>query len=154
LFVGNVGEEGPGDLRGIRYLFQKGPYKDKIKFFVSVDGAGDGSDIVTSAVASKRYRVAFRGPGGHSFGAFGLVNPAYAMAKAIDRISRIQAPANPRTTFNVGVVGGGTSVNSIPHEVWMEVDLRSESANELEKISDNFLRQARAAVDEENTARS
>ena len=154
LFVGNVGEEGPGDLRGMKYLFQKGPYKDKIKMFVSVDGAGDGSDIVTNALASKRYRVAFHGPGGHSYGAFGIVNPAYALAKAVDRISKMPAPANPRTTFNVGVIGGGTSVNSIPHEVWMEVDLRSESPSELSKLADNFLKQMRAAIDEENSARS
>src|SRR5207247_805557 len=101
LFVGNVGEEGPGDLRGVRYLFQKGSYKDKIKMFVSVDGSGDGSDIVTGAVASKRYRVAFRGPGGHSYGAFGMVNPAYALARAVDKLSRLQVPGSPRTTFNV-----------------------------------------------------
>ena len=154
LFVGDVGEEGPGDLRGMRYLFQKGPYKDKIKFFIAVDGPGDGSDLVTGALASRRYRVALHGPGGHSFGSFGIVNPAYALGKAIDRISKLQAPANPRTTFNVGLIGGGTSVNSIPHEAWMEVDLRSESPTELDKLSENFLKQMRAAVDEENSARS
>jgi len=154
LFVGNVGEEGPGDLRGMRHLFQKGPYKDKIKMFVAIDGAGAGRDIVTGALGSKRYRVVFRGPGGHSYGAFGIVNPAYAMAKAIDKISRIQTPAYPRTTFNVGMIGGGTSVNSIPHEVWMEVDLRSEGPAELDRLADNFVRQVRAAVDEENAARS
>ena len=89
LFIGNVGEEGPGDLRGMRYLFQKGRYKDRIRMFVSVDGAGSGSDIVTGALGSRRYHVVFRGPGGHSYGAFGLVNPAYALAKAIDRVSKI-----------------------------------------------------------------
>jgi len=154
LFVGNVGEEGPGDLRGVRYLFQKGSYKDRIRMFVSVDGAGDGSDIVTTAIASRRYKVAFRGPGGHSYGAFGMVNPAYALARAMDKLSKLQVPGSPRTTYNVGLIGGGTSVNSIPSEVWMEVDLRSESNSELEKLSDNFLKQARNAVDEENSARS
>jgi acetylornithine deacetylase/succinyl-diaminopimelate desuccinylase-like protein len=154
LFIGNVGEEGPGDLRGMRYLFQKGPYKDRIKMFISLDGAGRGADIVTGALGSRRYNVTFRGPGGHSYGAFGLVNPAFALAKAIEKLSRIQVPYNPRTTFNVGVVGGGTSVNSIPNEVWMEVDLRSESPQELKRLSDDFLRLVRAAVDEENLARS
>ena len=154
LFVGNVGEEGPGDLRGMRYLFQKGPYKDRIKTFVSVDGAGDGSDIVTGAIGSKRYRVALHGPGGHSYGSFGIVNPVYALAKAIDRISKLQTPGSPRTTFSVGMIAGGTSVNSIPHDAWMEVDLRSESPLELDKLAENFLKQTRAAVDEENSARS
>ena len=154
LFVGDVGEEGPGDLRGMRYLFQKGKYKDRIRLFISVDGAGSGSDIVTGALGSRRYRVVFRGPGGHSYGAFGLVNPSYAMAKAIDRVSKISVPSSPRTTYNVGVIGGGTSVNSIPNEVWMDVDLRSESPPQLDKLADEFIRQVRAAADDENRTRS
>jgi acetylornithine deacetylase/succinyl-diaminopimelate desuccinylase-like protein len=154
LFVGDVGEEGPGDLRGMRYLFQKGRYKDRIRMFISVDGAGSGSDIVTGALGSRRYRVVFRGPGGHSYGAFGLVNPSYAMAKAIDRVSKISVPSSPRTTFNVGVIGGGTSVNSIPNEVWMDVDLRSESPQQLDKLAEEFIRQVRGAADDENRTRS
>jgi tripeptide aminopeptidase len=154
LFVGNVGEEGPGDLRGMRYLFQKGAYKDRIRMFVSVDGAGSGSDIVTGALGSRRYHVVFRGPGGHSYGAFGLVNPAYAMAKAMDRISKISVPNSPRTTYNVGVLSGGTSVNSIPNEVWMDVDLRSESPQQLTRLSEEFMKQVRTAVDDENRTRS
>ena len=154
LFIGNVGEEGPGDLRGMRYLFQKGPYKDRIKMFVSVDGAGDGGDIVTGALGSKRYRVTFKGPGGHSYASFGLVNPAYALARAIDKFSRIQVPSSPNTTFNVGVIGGGTSVNSIPFEAWMEVDLRSESVDELNKLANTFTMHMRTALNEENSARS
>jgi acetylornithine deacetylase/succinyl-diaminopimelate desuccinylase-like protein len=154
LFVGDVGEEGPGDLRGMRYLFQKGRYKDRIKMFISVDGAGSGSDIVTGALGSRRYRVAFRGPGGHSYGAFGLVNPSYALAKAMDRLSKISVPSSPRTTFNVGVIGGGTSVNSIPNEVWMDVDLRSESPQQLDRLADEFIKQVRAAADDENRTRS
>ena len=154
LFIGDVGEEGPGDLRGMRYLFQKGRYKDRIRMFVSVDGAGSGSDIVNGALGSRRYHVVFRGPGGHSYGAFGLVNPTYAMAKAIDRISKISVPSSPRTTYNVGVVGGGTSVNSIPNEVWMDVDLRSESPQQLNKLADEFIKQMNAAADDENRARS
>jgi acetylornithine deacetylase/succinyl-diaminopimelate desuccinylase-like protein len=154
LFIGNVGEEGPGDLRGVRYLFQKGPYRDRIKMFISVDGAGGGSDIVTGALGSRRYHVTFRGPGGHSYGAFGLVNPAYALAKAMVKLSSITVPTSPRTTYSVGVVGGGTSVNSIPNEVWMDVDLRSESPQELKRLSEEFLRQLKAAADEENQERS
>jgi tripeptide aminopeptidase len=154
LFVGDVGEEGPGDLRGMRYLFTKGRYKDRIRMFVSIDGAGNGSDIVNGALGSRRYRVAFRGPGGHSYGAFGLVNPTYALAKAMDRLSKITVPSAPRTTYNVGVIGGGTSVNSIPNEVWMDVDLRSESPLQLNKLADEFMKQVRAAADDENKARS
>jgi acetylornithine deacetylase/succinyl-diaminopimelate desuccinylase-like protein len=154
LFIGNVGEEGPGDLRGVRYLFQRGPYRDRIRMFISVDGAGGGADIVTGALGSRRYHVRFRGPGGHSYGAFGIVNPAYALAKAMDKISRMTVPSTPRTTFNVGLLGGGTSVNSIPGEAWMDVDLRSESAQELKRLSDEFLKLVRAAADEENLERS
>ena len=154
LFIGDVGEEGPGDLRGMRYLFQKGRYKDRIRMFVSVDGAGSGSDIVNGALGSRRYHVVFRGPGGHSYGAFGLVNPTYAMAKAIDRLSKISVPSSPRTTYNVGVVGGGTSVNSIPNEVWMDVDLRSESPAQLHKLAEEFIKQMNSAADDENRARS
>jgi acetylornithine deacetylase/succinyl-diaminopimelate desuccinylase-like protein len=154
LFVGNVGEEGAGDLRGMRYLFQKGPYRDRIRMFVAIDGAGSGGDIVTGALGSRRYHVVFKGPGGHSYGAFGLVNPAYALAKAMDRMSKMTVPGLPRTTYNVGLVGGGTSVNSIPNEVWMDVDLRSESPQQLNKLADEMMKQIRAAAEEENQARS
>jgi len=154
LFVGDVGEEGSGDLRGVRYLFEKGPYKGRIAMFVSLDGAGSGNDIISDALGSKRYHVTFRGPGGHSYGSFGLVNPAYALAFGINRLSKTPVPSKPRTTFNVGMIGGGTSVNSIPNESWMDVDLRSESPAQLERLADTFIRQMRAAADDENAARS
>jgi di/tripeptidase len=154
LFIGNVGEEGLGDLRGVKHLFQKGAYKDKIAMFVSMDGAGGGNDIVHGAVGSKRYRVTFTGPGGHSYGAFGLVNPAFALGSAIGKFSAMKVPTSPKTTFSVGVVGGGTSVNSIPFESWMEVDMRSESPVELEKLETTFLGLMKAAATEENAARS
>jgi tripeptide aminopeptidase len=154
LFVGDVGEEGLGDLRGMKYLFLKGPYKDRIKTFISMDGAGGGEDITHGGVGSKRYRATFKGPGGHSYGAFGLVNPAFAMGNAIQKFSRIQVPATPKTTFNVGVMGGGTSVNSIPFESWMEVDMRSESRAELEKVNETFIGILNESVAEENKARS
>src|SRR6476469_6061233 len=149
LFVGNVGEEGEGDLRGAKYLLQKGKYKDRIKSFISIDG-GTQSAIVTGGLGSRRYRVTFKGPGGHSYGAFGLVSPAFAMGNAMTKFSRLQVPAAPRTTFNVGVVGGGTSVNSIPVDMYMLVDMRSESPEELKKVDEAFQRVVREAVDEEN----
>ena len=153
LFVGNVGEEGEGDLRGIKFLLQKGKYKDRIRQMLVIDG-NDSNEIISGGVGSKRYRVTFKGPGGHSFSAFGLVNPAYAMAGAIARFSRIEVPASPRTTYSIGVVRGGTSVNSIPFEVSMDVDMRSESCAELKKIDDRFTAIVREAVAEENAARS
>lgn len=154
LFIGNVGEEGPGDLRGVKYLFQKGAYKDRIKMFISMDGAGGGDDIVNGAVGSRRFRVTFKGPGGHSYGAFGLVNPALAMGSAMKKFGTIQVPAQPKTTYSVGVVGGGTSVNSIPFESWMEIDMRSESPAELKKVEAQFTAMMQQAADEENATRS
>jgi tripeptide aminopeptidase len=154
LFVGNVGEEGPGDLRGMKYLFQKGPYKDKIKMFISLDPFGWGNDVTVAGMGSKRFKVTFTGPGGHSFGSFGSVSPAYALGNAIVKLSRMQVPSRPKTTFNVGVIGGGTSVNSIPFESWMDVDIRSETKEELNKAVDSFTRLMREAADEENHARS
>jgi tripeptide aminopeptidase len=154
LFIGNVGEEGPGDLRGMKYLFLKGPYKDKIKMFISLDPFGSGNDITTSGIPSKRFKVTFKGPGGHSYGSFGLVSPAYAMANAMVKLSKMQVPSKPRTTFNVGVLGGGTSVNSIPFESWMDVDIRSETPEELAKTVNTFTRLMQDAADDENRARS
>ena len=154
LFIGDVGEEGPGDLRGMKYLFEKGPYKDRIKLFISLDPFGSGSDITLAGVGSKRFKVTFKGPGGHSFGSFGLVNPAYALGNAIVKLSKMQVPQTPRTTYNVGVVGGGTSVNSIPFESWMEVDIRSEAREELNKTTETFRKLMHEAAEEENHTRS
>ena len=154
LIVGNVGEEGLGDLRGIKYLMQQGKYKDRIKQVIAVDNAGTGESIVNGGTGSKRYRVTFNGPGGHSYSDFGLVNPAFAMGAAIQKISALKVPSSPRTTFNVGVVSGGTSVNSIPLAVSMEVDMRSESPLELEKLETAFLLLVKQSVDDENRARS
>ena len=153
LFVGNVGEEGEGDLRGVKYLLQKGKYRDRIKSVISIDG-GSQDGIVNGGLGSLRYRVTFKGPGGHSYGAFGLVSPAFAMGDAMARLSKLQVPSLPRTTFNVGVVGGGTSVNSIPTDMFMLVDMRSESPGELKQVDDAFQRVVREAVDEENKVRS
>ena len=154
LFVADVGEEGVGDLRGVKYLLQKGRYKDRVGQFISVDGSANGDDIVNGGVGSRRYRVTFNGPGGHSYSAFGLASPAFAMADAIKRLGAIRVPATPKTTFNVGVVGGGTSVNSIPNAMWMDVDMRSESPLELEKIEAAFLAIVKESAAAENKARS
>ncbi|MBI3940844.1 MAG: M20/M25/M40 family metallo-hydrolase [Acidobacteria bacterium] len=153
LFVGNVGEEGRGDLRGVRYLFQQGPYRQKIGMFVSIDGTGN-EGITNGALGSKRFRIAFKGPGGHSYGAFGLVNPAFALGNAMAKFAKMRTPKTPKTTFNVGIVGGGTSVNSIPSESWMEIDLRSESPRQLNQLVEKSLAIMRQAAEEENRVRS
>lgn len=127
--VGNVGEEGPGNLRGMRHLFTK-EFPGAINYFISVDGAG-GAGIVSRAVGSHRYTISFSGPGGHSYGSFGMTNPMHAMGRAIAQIADLKVPTGPKTTFNVGVVRGGTSVNTITPLAQMDVDIRSESAVNL-----------------------
>jgi tripeptide aminopeptidase len=153
LFVGDVGEEGPGDLRGVRYLFTKGKYKDRIAAFFSMDGTS-AERVTFGAVGSKRYRVTFKGPGGHSYGAFGIVNPMAAMGTAVVELNKVRVPEKPKTTYATSVVGGGTSVNSIPDAIWLEVDMRSENAEELAKLDRRFLQIVRDAVGQENAARS
>lgn len=153
LFVGTVGEEGRGDLRGVRQLFTKGAYKGKIRAFFSLDGGGlDG--MTTGATGSKRYRVNFKGPGGHSYGAFGIVNPMVALGATVTNLYKINVPADPKTTYSASVVGGGTSVNAIPADVWLDVDMRSASADELAKLEKQFLTIVPNAVEAENAARS
>ncbi len=153
LFVGNVGEEGEGDLRGVKFLMQTGKYKGRITQFIAIDD--DQPNAIThGGVGSKRYRVTFKGPGGHSYSDFGVVSPAFAMGNAIARFSRLEVPERPKTTFSVGLVSGGTSVNSIPFEVQMVVDMRSVDCAELKKVNDQFLELVRDAVDQENTVRS
>lgn len=153
LFVANVAEEGEGDLRGVKHLFNAGAYRGRIRTFVSIDGGGGWEFLTTRGVGSRRYRVTFSGPGGHSYGAFGLVNPAHALAEAIQTIGRIPVPSSPKTTFNVGTIGGGTSVNTIPSSAWMDVDLRSESGDELAKLDAAFQSAVRTSVSTENSAR-
>jgi acetylornithine deacetylase/succinyl-diaminopimelate desuccinylase-like protein len=146
-FVGDVGEEGPGNLRGMRYLFGK-ELKGKVDYFISVDDAGLG--IASRAVGSYRYRVAYKGPGGHSYGAFGIPNPIHALGRAIAGIADVQVPTTPKTTFNVGVIQGGTSVNSIAGEASMEVDMRSEDAKSLAAVDAQVQRILRDALTAEN----
>jgi acetylornithine deacetylase/succinyl-diaminopimelate desuccinylase-like protein len=146
-FVGTVGEEGPGNLRGVRHLFEK-ELPGKITHFISLDGTGLGT--TTTAVGSNRYRVTFRAAGGHSYGQFGLVNPIHALGRALEKIARFEVPEKPKTTFNVGQIGGGTSVNSIARTATMEIDLRSESAEELAKVDAQLHAAIAAAAQEEN----
>jgi tripeptide aminopeptidase len=153
LFVADVGEEGPGDLRGMRHLFQRGPYKDRISAFITVDSP-DMEHIAVGGVGSKRYRVTFKGPGGHSYGAFGLVNPMFAMADAITRLGQTTVPGRPKTTYSASVTGGGTSINSIPNSVWTDFDLRSEAPDELARLEAAFLDLIDKAIATENATRS
>jgi di/tripeptidase len=151
--MGNVGEEGPGDLRGVRYLFNEGKYKDRIKYFISFE-PGEAGRITDAGTGSRRYKVTFTGPGGHSMGDFGIVNPAYAMANAMVEFGKMQVPANPKTVYNVGIVEGGTSVNSIPFATAMTIDMRSNGKAELAAEEQTFLSILPKAVAAENAARS
>lgn len=135
LFVATVGEEGQGDLRGVRHLFTS-ELKGQVDAFISVDGTG--FRVTSRGVGSNRYKVIYKGRGGHSYGAFGMPNPAHAMGRAIARIADLDVPQTPRTTFNVGTVTGGTSVNSVPIEVSMELDMRSESPKELAALDERI----------------
>lgn len=153
LFVGVVGEEGLGDLRGMKHLFREGG--DAPDVWIDVDGGGL-SRLVTMGLGSVRYRVTFEGPGGHSWGAFGLVNPAHAMSRAVryfQDVADTLTRNGPRTSYNVGRIGGGTSVNSIPFESWMEVDMRSESPESLGRIEQVFVAAMDRALAEENDLR-
>lgn len=147
-FVADVGEEGLGDLRGMKQLFNE-TLKGQVDRFVSIDGTG--LSVTHTFVGSHRYRVTFKGPGGHSFGAFGLANPIDALGRAIAKIAEFQVPTQPKTTFNVGRIGGGTSVNSIPFEAWMEVDMRSVDKAALQSVDASFHKAVDSALIEENT---
>lgn len=153
LFVGTVGEEGLGEVRGARYLFTKGKYKDRAKAFFTID-FGTLNMFVRGGAGSRRYRVTYRGPGGHSYGSFGQVNPLAALSQAIVDFYKVEVPADPKTTYSASVVGGGTSINSIPAEVWLEVDMRSESREALARLEASFLAVLDRAAKTENAARS
>ena len=140
VFIGNVGEEGEGDLRGMRHIFSTQRWKDSIHYSLVLDGAGSDT-IVAEALGSRRFEVIVRGPGGHSWSDFGAPNPIVVLARAIQAFAQIPVPASPKTTFNVGVIRGGTSVNSIPESASMRVDIRSTSMAEMERL-ERALRQA------------
>ena len=131
LFAANVGEEGEGNLRGMRALIDA--YRTKLRAVVVLDGSG--TDFVTTkALASRRLEVTITGPGGHSWSDFGMVNPINALVRGAVRFINTKVPAEPRTTFNLGQIEGGTSVNSIPHEAKLKVDLRSEAEGEIARL--------------------
>jgi tripeptide aminopeptidase len=146
IVVGTVGEEELGDLRGVKALFRDD--KD-IDGFISFDGTGFGR-IVNHATGSHRYFIEFKGPGGHSFSAFGLPSAIHAMGRAIAKIGDLKPPDDPKTTFTVGTVKGGTSVNAIAGDATMAVDMRSNSQEELLKFEEKVLGAVKEAVEEEN----
>jgi len=137
LFIGNVGEEGEGNLRGMRHLFSVPRWRDAIQSLLVVDGAGTDT-YVNQALGSRRFEVTFRSPGGHSWSDFGVPNPIVLLSRALARFSEVRIPESPRTTFNIGVISGGTSVNSIPESATARVDLRSASMEELQKLEDRL----------------
>ena len=146
MFVGTVGEEELGNLRGVKALFRD--HKD-IDGFISVDGLSINR-IVNQSTGSQRYEVVFKGPGGHSFQEFGLPSAIHAMGRAIAKISDVQTVADPKTTFTVGTVRGGTSVNAIAAEARMAIDMRSNNADELAKVEAQVLALIKEAAAEEN----
>ena len=133
VFIGNVGEEGEGDLRGMRHIFSDPHWSEAIAATLVLDGAGADS-IVAEALGSRRFEVVVRGPGGHSWSDFGAPNPIIVLARAIERFTQVRVAAVPKTTFNIGVIRGGTSVNSIPELASMRVDLRSTSSAEIDRL--------------------
>lgn len=155
MFLGIVGEEGKGDRRGLRYFFNEGEWRDRISRFIVIDGAAN--DVITNgAPGSLRYRVTFKGAGGPSAGALGQVNSSFAtaMGNAITNLSKVVLPKQPRVSYSVGVVSGGTSGNSNPSEAAMEVELRATSPEELKAIDAQFQRIVRESVADENKARA
>jgi acetylornithine deacetylase/succinyl-diaminopimelate desuccinylase-like protein len=143
LFIGNVGEEGEGDLRGMRHIFATPRWKDSIAYSLILDGAGSDT-IVAEALGSRRFEIIVRGPGGHSWSDFGAPNPIVILARAIESFCQTPVSSTPKSTFNIGVIRGGTSVNSIPESASMRVDLRSTSKIELERLE----RSLRVCLDE------
>lgn len=153
LYIASVGEEGLGDLRGVKHIFREGG--PKIDSWISIDG-GDVGRVNTMGLGSYRYRVIYKGPGGHSWGAFGLVNPHHALGDAIARfVERADefVSTGPRTSYNVGVISGGTSVNSIPFESIMEIDMRSVEPSQLDSMETLLELSVAEAFDNQNAKR-
>src|SRR5665213_149270 len=149
LFVADVGEEGEGNLRGMRKLVET--YRKQIRYVIALDGSSTDY-VTTAALASRRVEITITGPGGHSWSDFGAPNPIHALARGVARFIKMPVPDNPRTTFNVGEIQGGTSVNSIPAKASLKVDLRSESEPELGRLETRFRESIQAGADEEMAA--
>jgi acetylornithine deacetylase/succinyl-diaminopimelate desuccinylase-like protein len=137
LFVANVGEEGEGDLRGIRHLFGDRRWRETIAYTLVIDGGG-ADTVIVGGLGSRRFLVTMHGPGGHSWTDFGAPNPIVVLARAIDLFARTPVPADPKTAFNIGVISGGTSVNSIPEAAAMRVDLRSAAPAEIDRLQQSL----------------
>lgn len=152
LFAANVGEEGEGDLRGMRHLFEVGPCAGRIRAAIALEGGGDAM-VVDRALGSRRLRVTITGPGGHSWADAGLANPIMTLAAALVELGKMRLPARPRTTMNCGVIRGGTSVNSIPESVTADLDLRSVSGMELDRVELGVLQTLERVVNAENARR-
>lgn len=160
VFIGDVGEEGEGDLRGMRHIFSLPRWRDAIRYSLVLDGAGSDT-IVAEALGSRRFEVIVRGPGGHSWSDFGAANPILVLARTLQVFSQTPVPASPKTTFNVGVIRGGTSVNSIPESASMRVDIRSTSMGEMERLEQSLRealdiatqQEARASEERNSTTR-
>jgi len=151
VFIGNVGEEGEGDLRGMRHVFATPRWRDAIAYSVIVDGAGSDT-VVAEALGSRRFEVVVHGPGGHSWSDFGAPNPIIALSRAIEVFRQTPVLAAPKTTFNIGTIRGGTSVNSIPESASMRVDLRSTSMSEIDRLERALRLALEQAVALENRA--
>lgn len=151
LFIGNVGEEGEGDLRGVRHLYSQTALAGRIAAHIVLDGAGADS-AVTQALGSKRYQVLIAGPGGHSFTDAGTPNPIAALASALAVLSQTTLPDDPRTTLNLGTILGGTSVNSIPESAQASIDFRSTSSDQLLRLEVALHRAVEDAVERANAA--
>jgi tripeptide aminopeptidase len=149
VFIGNVGEEGEGDLRGMRHVFATPRWRDAIAYSVIVDGAGTDT-VVAEALGSRRFEVIVRGPGGHSWSDFGNPNPIIVLSRAIEVFSQTPVSPSPKSTFNIGVIRGGTSVNSIPESASMRVDLRSASTAEIDRLEKALRIAVEQAVATEN----
>ena len=151
VFIGNVGEEGEGDLRGMRHIFAMPRWRDSIRYSLVLDGAGSDT-IVAEALGSRRFEVIVRGPGGHSWSDFGAPNPILVLARTLHAFLQTPVPSSPKTTFNVGVIRGGTSVNSIPESASMRIDIRSTSMAEMERLEALLRKSLGAAIEEEARA--
>jgi acetylornithine deacetylase/succinyl-diaminopimelate desuccinylase-like protein len=162
LFAATVGEEGSGDLRGVKYLLNGGgeeragggaPRPTAPTAFIALDGAGL-ERVIHRALGAKRYHVTFRGPGGHSWAAFGIGNPANAVGRAAALLADLPVPRTPRTTCAVVRLGGGTALNSIPQEAWLDLDLRSEDPRALAQLDVTVRAGLERAADDENRHRT
>src|SRR5881296_3088674 len=155
LFAATVGEEGSGDLRGVKYLLNgnRETGNGKPAAFIALDGAGLDR-VIHRALGSKRYHVTFRGPGGHSWAAFGVANPANAVGRAAALLADLSPQQTPRTTCAVVRLGGGTGLNSIPQEAWLDLDLRSEDPRALAQLDVTVRAALERAADDENRRRT